>query len=151
MAIFIERASPVDDTYEKASSISNLSEELLQLMFKKHDAIMLLIEPVSGRIMDANLAAEKFYGYSLAQLKNMAISDINVLPSEQVEAERIHAAHEERNYFVFPHKKASGEICTVEVHSSPIVLKGQRILFSIIHDITERRQAADALISTAAE
>jgi hypothetical protein len=45
-----------------------------------------------------------------------------------------------RNYFIFSHKLANDEIRTVEVHSSPIKYQNKLILFSIIHDITERKQ-----------
>jgi PAS domain S-box-containing protein len=40
---------------------------------------------------------------------------------------------------------ANGEVRTVEVHSSPISFQDQRILFSIIHDITERRKSEHEL------
>jgi PAS domain S-box-containing protein len=124
------------------------SEERFHLMFEKHDAIMLLIEPQSGSILDANLAAVKFYGYKKAKLCKMRIDEINVLPPEQVAAERQKALHEERNYFVFPHRLANGETRIVEVHSSPISFQEKRVLFSIIHDITERKQAEKDLLDS---
>ncbi|WP_373482300.1 PAS domain S-box protein [Acetobacterium sp.] len=40
-------------------------------MFQTHTATMLLIEPESGRIVDANPAALAFYGYALEELKAM--------------------------------------------------------------------------------
>ena len=43
-------------------------EELFRLMFMQHDAIMLLIEPKTGRIVDANNKAAEFYGYSRSEL-----------------------------------------------------------------------------------
>ena len=39
---------------------------------------MLLIDPISGDIIDANPAAANFYGYTLDELVKMKISDINV-------------------------------------------------------------------------
>ena len=36
------------------------SEERFRGMFESHSAVMLLIEPVTGRILDANIAAERF-------------------------------------------------------------------------------------------
>ncbi len=54
------------------------------------------------------------------------------------------AFHELRNLFIFPHRLASGEVRTVEVHSSPISHNGQIMLFSIIHDITERKRLLGA-------
>ena len=113
--------------------------------FEKHDAVMLLIDPESGRILDANLAAEKFYEYPREQLKQMNITEINMLPPEQVAEEFKRAAVQERNFFVFPHKLGDGQIRTVELISSPIQWNGRRVLFSIIRDITGRRQMEEAL------
>jgi PAS domain S-box-containing protein len=121
------------------------SEQRFRLMFERHQAVMLLIDPESGAIVDANHAAEEFYGYPRATLTTMKIADINQLPPEIVAAERQRAKLEARNYFVFPHLLADGEIRTVEVHSTPIVVQGELLLFSIVHDITERRKAEEAL------
>src|SRR5207248_11341327 len=36
----------------------------------------------------------------------------------------------------------------VEVHSGPVEIGGRQFLYSIVHDITERRQAEQALLSS---
>ncbi len=122
-----------------------VAEQRLRSMFERHHAIMLLVEPHSGAIVDANAAAAVFYGYPLAELRQMNIMAINQLDSEQVAAERARALAEQRNYFLFPHRLASGEIRMVEVHSTPITVGTQVLLFSIIHDITARIRAETAL------
>ena len=116
------------------------SEERFRRMFESHSAIMLLIEPVTGRILDANRAAERFYGYTTTRLRSMSIWEINILPPDDVQKERNLALTEQRNHFIFPHRLADGEVKTVEVHSSPIEQNGEVMLFSIIHDITERKR-----------
>ena len=121
------------------------SEQRFRLMFEHHQAVMLLVDPESGAIVDANKAADKFYGYPRAELTAMNIADINQLPPEIIAAERQNVKLEARNYFVFPHLLAGGKIRTVEVHSTPIVVQGSLLLFSIVHDITERRKAEEAL------
>jgi PAS domain S-box-containing protein len=133
------------------SSIKSLEEkyiagiELWHAAFADHTSIMLLIEPISGKIVDANNSAAKYYGYSIDTLKQMKISDINMLNPKQVEEERLRALKSERNYFIFPHKLATGEVRTVEVNSSIVYLDNQKLLFSIIHDITERKIAEENL------
>ncbi len=117
------------------------SEQRFRMLFEKHDAIMLLIEPQSGSIVEANHAASRFYGYSREDLCNFKIQDINCLSEEEVSRERQLATDEKRNFFVFPHRLSNGEIRTVEVHSSPIEYEGQTVLFSIVHDITDRKLA----------
>lgn len=100
---------------------------------------MLLVEPESGAIQDANPAAAAFYGYTRERLQAMRVEDLNALPSRYVASQRERALRGDQSYFVFPHRLASGEDRTVEVHSSPIRVDGRLLLFSIIHDITERR------------
>ncbi len=120
-------------------------EQTFHLLFDGHSAVMLLIEPETGAILDANQAAVNFYGYPKPKLCGMSIQEINTLPPEQVAAERQKALVEKRNYFIFPHRLASGEERIVEVHSSPIAFGEKRVLFSIIHDITRRKRAETAL------
>lgn len=120
-------------------------EQTFRHMFEKHAAIMLLIDPDSGSILDANQAAIDFYGYPKSKLCSMAIHEINILLPEQVAAERQKALKEERNYFIFTHKLANGEERIVEVHSSPIAVKTKQVLFSIIHDVTVRKRVEDVM------
>lgn len=114
-------------------------------MFENHGSVMLLIDVETGAIEYANLAASKYYGYSVEKLESMAIQEINNLSPAEIEQERRAAAREERNFFVFPHKLASGEIRTVEVYSWPFEIEGRTVLFSIIQDITEQVLAEQAL------
>ena len=109
---------------------------------------MLLIEPDGGQILDANAAAARFYGYSREQLRAMHIEQINQLPPEEVAAERRRAADNTKNVFIFPHRLSSGEVRIVEVYSTPVTIQGRSTLFSIIHDVTARKQAEEALERT---
>ena len=46
----------------------------------------------------------------------------------------------EQQQFYFQHRLADGEIREVEIFSGPIMVKGKKLLYSIVHDITERRR-----------
>jgi PAS domain S-box-containing protein len=109
---------------------------------------MLLLEPKTGSIIDANNSAIKFYGYDKAKLCSMKMDDINILSAKQVLTERTKAKEEERNYFWFSHKTANDEVRAVEVHSSFITFNNQQILFSIIYDVTDRKKAKQALLKS---
>ena len=143
----------VMDIYSEKEATKTLreSEERFHGMFYDHAAVMLLINPETGEIVEANKASEEFYGQQFKNDNRKFISEINALSSEQIKNEIEGAVKHHRNYFVFPHKLASGEIRTVEVHSSPINIKGQKLLFSIIHDITERVVAENSLRKSESE
>jgi PAS domain S-box-containing protein len=136
----------IDITERKQAEVAiRESEERFHSMFERHDSVMLLIDPETGKIIDANLAAAQFYGRSQEELCSQSIDDINTLSKEEVAAERMKALREKKNFFIFPHRLASGEIRTVEVHSSPIDIGGKAVLFSVISDITERKRAEESL------
>ncbi|WP_135081883.1 hybrid sensor histidine kinase/response regulator [Terasakiella sp. SH-1] len=113
--------------------------------YKKHGAVVLLIAPGSGQIVDANPAASEFYGFSLDELRSMGIQDINALTREEVAEERQRAKAEKRNFFIFRHRLKDGRIKTVEVHSNPYEYQGKTVLISIIHDISKLREIQDDL------
>ncbi len=127
------------------TTAESVNENFFQTMFESHQAVMLLIDPDTGTIIDANSAAVKFYKYSKQELKRLKIQDINQLAPEEVRTEWTKALKDERNYFVFPHKLADGQIRQVEVYSSSFIFRNKPMLYSIIHDITEKRIAEEAL------
>ncbi|HQU73425.1 MAG TPA: PAS domain S-box protein [Calditrichia bacterium] len=125
--------------------MSKKTEEQFRNMFRGHNAVMVLIDSLSGAIEDANQSAVDFYGYPRETLCSMNINDLNVLPPEQIAEERMKALKQERNFFLFPHRLANGEIRTVEVYSSPVQGSEKPLLFSVINDVTKQKKAEAAL------
>ncbi len=121
------------------------SETRYRQMFEKNHSVKLLIDPADGAIVDANPAAVEFYGHPLERLKAMRIGDINILSAEEIQREMALAREEKRLYFQFRHRLASGEIRDVEVYSGPVDFGGRTLLHSIVHDITQRKRAEQAL------
>ncbi|MCC7220457.1 MAG: PAS domain S-box protein [Candidatus Contendobacter sp.] len=116
------------------------SHERYHPLFMDTRVVGLLIDPDSGAIVDANRMAVRYYGYSLEQLQQLKITDINILPPEAVAAEMQRACTEQRDCFLFRHRLASGEIRDVEVYSGPVDIDGKTLLYSIIQDITARNR-----------
>jgi PAS domain S-box-containing protein len=136
---------------KQAEEALHKSETRFRKMFEHNDAVMLLIDPESGALIDANAAAARFYGYPVERLRTMRIDQINALTPEEVAARRAQAVKHQSNVFIFPHRLASGEMRTVEVRSSPIEVSGRVVLFSIVQDITERETATAELKRSNAE
>ncbi len=115
-----------------------MDNELYKQMFEKCHAVVLVIDPGTGKIIEANNSACDYYGYSKKQLKRKRIQEINMLSEDEVFAEMQKAKNESRNYFNFKHQLANGEIKDVEVFSGPITIGDKTVLYSIINDISER-------------
>jgi PAS domain S-box-containing protein len=117
-----------------------MSDETYKNLFENVSAAMLIIQPESGRIIDANKAASKYYGFTKQQLTNMRIEQINILSRAQIFDEMQNAKRQKRNYFNFQHRLANGDIRDVEVFSGPLTIGQEEVLCSIIHDISERKR-----------
>ena len=90
---------------------------------------MLLVEPDSGAIINANLAATRFYGYSREELLGLNIGDINQLSPDEIVLARRRVIAGESVHFVFRHKRADNQIRTVEVYSPPSRLRPKLCFF----------------------
>ena len=120
-------------------------EEEYKGIFDNNHSVMLVIDPETGEITNANPAAENYYGWTREELSDMKISDINILGKDEVYDEMQLAKRQEKNFFSFKHRLADGSIRDVEVHSSSVKLWNKKRLFSIIHDVTTRKNAEKAV------
>jgi len=134
-------SSGLDITERKqAEKALQESEQRYHALFENTHTVMLLIDPESGAIVDANQAACSFYGYSREAFARKNILDLNILSVEEVFEELQRAKKKERRGFNFRHQLADGSLVDVEVFNGPILIQGKPLLFSIIHDITKRKQ-----------
>ena len=128
----------------RASELRESENRFLKL-FRQHSAVMLILDAETGDIIDANHAAVQFYGWPLEELKQKRIQQINTLPPEVVKTAMMNASLFKKVKFEFRHRRADGTLRDVEVFSNKIESAGKELLFSIIHDITERKQAEEIL------
>ncbi|PXY01249.1 hypothetical protein DF185_11430 [Marinifilum breve] len=121
------------------------SEKRYKAIFRNNQSIMLLIDPTNGQITDANNAAIKFYGYDYSKLTSMLISNINTLPQDRI-SKALKSTVSSSSVHIFKHKLASGEIRDVEVYSEALIIDDKKLLFSIVHDISELRKTKQELV-----
>lgn len=115
-------------------------------LFAVNHTIMLVIDPQTGAIVDANTAACSFYQYDYENIIKLKSSDINVLSIDELAREMNLAVIEKRERFYFKHRLANGEIRDVEVHSGPIAQNSRQLLYSIIYDITDHNKVEEEMI-----
>ena len=124
------------------------SEMRFRAMFELNLAPQLIIDPDNGIILDANQAATAFYGYVLEELRGSPISQLNQMPEEKIFAAMAQARKLGLRHFEFQHRLADGRIREVEVYSSPIPMGPRTVLYSVVHDITERKAAQAAMVQS---
>lgn len=114
------------------------SEEQFRALFEDNHSVMFIIAPETGSILNANKAAEKFYGINREVLVTKHIQEFNALSQGELYELMNEATAEKKNHFIFKHKISNGDIRDVEVFSGPFKFKGKTRLISIVHDITAR-------------
>ncbi|MGB7789297.1 PAS domain S-box protein [Methanoregula sp.] len=130
---------------KRAEEALRESEKRYRDMFELNDAVMFIVNPATGRIVDANSSASRYYGYTSEELSGMVITEINIAEPDITRKNMSHAVENHGEVFQFRHRKKNGEIRDVEVFSAPVTLGGQKLLHSIVQDVTERNLAEEAL------
>ena len=130
---------------KRVEDVLRESERRFRRLFHGHAAIKLVIAPDTGSIVDANQAAARFYGWSIDELRQMRIQQINELPPDELKTKMALAASSPNARFEFRHRRADGSARDVEVFSNKIEIGGRTVLYSIIHDICGRKEAEEAL------
>jgi PAS domain S-box-containing protein len=108
--------------------------------------IILYVRRSDGRIIEANEAAVKEYGYSRVELLGMTIYDLRTEDERQLVDEQMKQADERGIAFETYHLRKDGSVFPVEVSSQGTTVNGDRILLSIIRNITLRRQQEEKLL-----
>ncbi len=104
----------------------------------EHGAIMMLVEPDSGKILYANAAASLFYGYASEELVTMSMRQLIGGDSEETLLKVLAEPEEGSSYFQLDQQLANGETRTVELYANTTSLDGVPVLSLIAHDVTHR-------------
>ncbi|MCA0381944.1 MAG: PAS domain S-box protein [Bacteroidetes bacterium] len=135
-----------DITTQKISELALAeSEQRFRSMFNDNASIMLLIDVDTYNIIDINPAAEKFYGWTAENFKQLKITDICLHPEKAKHS--IQTACAEKNVrFEIVHRLSNGTLCEMEVFGSLLSINGKLIIHEIIHDVSAKKRAEADLI-----
>lgn len=117
-------------------------------MFEHNPAVMLLINPNDGRIIDANRAATRFYGYTVVELVRKTLQEITAQPDANMVSELKRGIIDKQDFLVFQHHTADGRILDVEIFPSYVELGKTQLMYCVIVDVTDRNLIEDALRSS---
>ncbi len=117
------------------------SDGIYREVFENSRAVMLLVEPETRAIVDANFTACRFYGFSRDEMRGKTLTQINPASKQSPPSTWTKPPRDADDCLREQHRLASGEIRDVEINNSPLTIRGRQLLLSIIHDVTERRKA----------
>jgi PAS domain S-box-containing protein len=135
-------ASIGEDITERTKAVEALRRyELLS----KHARDIIFFIDMDGRIIEANEAAEKIYGYSRQEFLSLTVADLRPAGTRDDMSVQMATAYEQGLLFETEHRRKDRTTLPVEVSSIGVNIGGRRLLLSIVRDITQRKRAEEAL------
>ncbi|VAX25245.1 diguanylate cyclase/phosphodiesterase (GGDEF & EAL domains) with PAS/PAC sensor(s), partial [hydrothermal vent metagenome] len=135
---------------KRAGEAIKESEEKYRRLFELASDSIIIMDPVTRRIMDANTIAAKRLGYSMKEFLKLKIDDINPPDFDPDTDQPLNELLKggsvlyERN-----HKHKDGSLIPVEVSAKLFNYGGRKVIQGFVRDITERKKAEDTLRETA--
>jgi diguanylate cyclase (GGDEF)-like protein/PAS domain S-box-containing protein len=126
---------------EKALALEAIRRRIL--IEQSRDGIVVLDE--NGKVYEVNQLFAEMLGYSLEEARELSVWDWEFqFPREQVQ-EMIRSVDERGDHFETRHRRKDGTTYDVEISTNGAVIAGQKLIFCVCRDITERKQAEEAL------
>jgi PAS domain S-box-containing protein len=145
------KQEPVDiaiirDITERKKVEEQLADEEVRrriLIEQSRDGIVILDQ--NGKVHDSNQKFANMVGYTMEEMKQLHVFDWEFLyPRERV-VEMIRTVDEKGDHFETQHRRKDGTIYDVEISTNGAVFAGQKLVFCVCRDITERKRMEKAL------
>jgi PAS domain S-box-containing protein len=120
------------------------NEERYRQLFELESDAIFLVDAETHRFEDVNQSAERLYGYSREEFRELKAEDVSTEP----EKTRRNVAS---GHYLVPirwHRKKDGRVFPVEITANRIAFQGRQFELTAVRDITARQMAFDQLQQT---
>jgi PAS domain S-box-containing protein len=122
------------------------SEEKFRNIFENTNAIFLIVEPESLKIVEANNGACRFYGYDKSEmLENIYLRQISTLPEIEIKKNINAAILQQSSFFNVQHRLKDGSVRDVEVYCGPVHIAGRVMIFCVVNDVTDKKASEEKI------
>jgi diguanylate cyclase (GGDEF)-like protein/PAS domain S-box-containing protein len=118
------------------------SEQRYVRMFDHDPDALLVIDSETQRILDANEAASRMYGFAREELLGFSIADLCAEPAATCEAVSAVGGAATTLVPLGRHRRRNGDAFPVEIAASTIELAGRTLITYALRDVTERERRA---------
>jgi len=116
----------------------NYTEQRFHQLFRNTQTPAFLVNPKNMRIIDANNAATKFYGYTLSELSTYNLRIFYADDNGEMHQQIKDSLEGKKQIFSTQHRLQTGELRDVEVLTSTVDLDDETVLSFVITDVTEK-------------
>jgi two-component system, cell cycle sensor histidine kinase and response regulator CckA len=130
--------------YKRAEDLFKDEKSLYRiLMAQSRDGIVLLDQ--KGKVYEANKRFADMLGYSMEEIHQLHVWDWDAQFTKEQLIEMIRAIDDTGAHFETRQRRKDGTLIDVELSNNGAVYRGQKIIFCICRDNTDRKQAEKAL------
>lgn len=148
----IKLAKSIAQNNDLIASLKQSEDSLSRYkLLSEYSRDMIFFVKPDGKIIEANASAASYYGYTQDELLQLSIYDLRASETINQIPSQLSQANESNILFETFHKRKDGTVFPVEVSSSGTDMFGERILMSIVRDITDRKNSEQALLASEEE
>ncbi len=133
---------------KEAQAALEISELRFKTLFDKSSFGIIIMTP-AGKVVGLNEAYAKSHGYTVGEMLQMNLADLNVPESRELMASRVsRTLAGESLTFEVGHYHKNGHILTFEITPSAVEIGKEVFIQAFIRDVTELRKAAETVRAT---
>jgi len=129
-----------DVTERRRTEEEREAEAARRRVLVEHSRDGICVVNLAGEVVEANEAYARQLGYTLEEVHKLRVWDWNVDYSPEELLESLKGPEPYQYRFETRHKRRDGSFIDVEVTTSHDEIGGEKLVFSICRDITERRR-----------
>ncbi len=129
------------DITERKKSEEALADELTRrriLVDQSSDGIVVIDQ--NGKVYEANQRFAEMLGYSVEEAQQLYIFDWEYRDTPEHTLEWIRSDNESGDHFETSHRRKDGSTYDVEISTNAAIFAGQKLIFCVCRDITERKR-----------
>jgi len=124
-----------------------IAEERFAKIFQASPLPATITRADTGRFVDVNPAAVQFGGWSRQEMIGLTSVDLNLWPDPQQRQQALDTLLRDGSLrdLEVTYRRRSGELRDTLVSAEVVELEGARCILTLIHDVTDRRRAEEAV------
>jgi len=146
---FISIFMDVTEQYQAEQTLQVTQQKAENAVFYHHlfaaQGEALVITQEDQRVLDINPVAVKLYGYTREEWKNYQLNKIYADPAQCIADVRQACKEKYTHISLSWHKRKNGTLFPVEINVGRCEVRGQKLLYALMRDITERHMYEQAL------
>ena len=142
---FRRRSQDLEVEVDRSQEALEQSEIRYREIFQNNPAILLMLDPNTGQVLEANGAAVSYFGNSLEELRELDLAELTGVGFEDLKA-GLRTLADNHEWICRPGDEDPLYGVPIEIRASEFVLQGEPIVQATIYDIEQRQRLEQQLL-----